>query len=338
MDARFYFEENPGPFTDIDRLSREAIFYPLNTDGVFFNVTPFQNNNAKQQTVISAPNLKYSEVTFRQSNTPHTHYPNVDYHHHASYSQLLSHLHASKKDLLPTPVKVADPTTYKGYSATMGIRMNGLLALFGTYRANKNCRVTVNAIGHPLSKKNTDAQVITKINYDTSDTAIQVVSNTTSNVFAVSGMRTLKKNIAYGFETKYFAKEETFETSVGASYKHQGTPLEASLKISSLGLVLSTVAVRPLANLLVGARVKTDVRKIGVTNASLGVKYRTNVKDYPVLVHTFARFKPRGRDEEKFEAGGFVGTRVWQDIGVGVGTTITPYNAKFGLFFDYSLV
>ena len=102
----------------------------------------------------------------------------------------------------------------------MGIRMNSLLALFGTYRANKNCRVTVNAIGHPLSKKNTDAQVVTKINYDTSDTAIQVVSNTTSNVFAVSGMRTLKKNIAYGFETKYFAKEETFESKLGFHFKY----------------------------------------------------------------------------------------------------------------------
>ncbi len=105
-----------------------------------------------------------------------------------------------------------------------------------------------------------------------------------------------------------------------------------------MGFVLSTLAARPLANLVVGARVKTDVRKIGVKNASLGVKYRTDVKDYPVLLHTFARFKPRGRDEEKFEAGCFVGTRVWQDIGVGVGTTITPYNANFGLFFDYSLV
>ncbi len=90
--------------------------------------------------------------------------------------------------------------------------MNGLLALFGTYRVNKNYRVTVNAVGHPLSKKNTDASVVTKINYDTHNMAIQVVSNTTSNVFAVSGLRNIKKNFAAGVETKYFAKEETFES------------------------------------------------------------------------------------------------------------------------------
>jgi len=78
-----------------------------------------------------------------------------------------------------------------------------------------------------------------------------------------------------------------------------------------------------------------------VRNASVGVKYRTDVKEYPVLLHMFTRLKPNGpvgSEGEKFMAGCFVGTRVWQDVGVGVGATITPYNANFGLFFDYSLV
>ena len=119
-----------------------------------------------------------------------------------------------KLDLLPTPVKMVDPITHTRYSANIGIRMNGLLALFGTYRVNKHYRVTINAIGHPLSKRNTDAQVVTKINYDTPNMAVQAVSNTTSNVFAISGMKTIKKNIAAGIETKYFAKEETFESKI----------------------------------------------------------------------------------------------------------------------------
>jgi hypothetical protein len=130
-----------------------------------------------------------------------------------------------------------------------------------------------------------------------------------------------------------------FSASIGVSYKQfEDKPLEASLKINSLGLVLATAAIRPLSNLLVGVRTKTNVSKMILSHASVGAKLRTEVKNYPVLLHMFLRLKPYAKEEDRFKAGFFVGTRVWQDVGVGVGTSVSPYNANFGLFFDYSLV